>query len=355
MMLEPRLADWTAPRGDEAAISVSEFLHNINQVLTFEFSHLEIKGEVASFKINQGKWAFFDLKEGDYSINCFMPAWQLNAPLEDGMKIIIKATAKVTNWGKFSLTVKEIIPVGEGSIKKAFELLKKKLTSEGLFDPAKKRPLPKPLQKIGVISSTAAAGYADFIKILGDRWGGLEVKVCHTQVQGLPAVSQIISALQYLNEQNEVQIIAIIRGGGSADDLAVFNDGRLVRAIAASRIPVITGIGHEVDESLADLAADIVGSTPSNVAEILTSERNFGITEAKTELARARDAIYNRISTELSNLAHARQILEAVNPNKVLARGYAIVSGELQPGNDVKITTSNVIASAKINQVEERK
>ena len=264
MMLEPRLADWTAPRGDEAAISVSEFLHNINQVLTFEFSHLEIKGEVASFKINQGKWAFFDLKEGDYSINCFMPAWQLNAPLEDGMKIIIKATAKVTNWGKFSLTVKEIIPVGEGSIKKAFELLKKKLTSEGLFDPAKKRPLPKPLQKIGVISSTAAAGYADFIKILGDRWGGLEVKVCHTQVQGLPAVSQIISALQYLNEQNEVQPVSATRSMNLLPISLPILSVLLPRMSPRFSLPsVILASPRRRPSSLAPATLSIIGLAPS--------------------------------------------------------------------------------------------
>jgi exodeoxyribonuclease VII large subunit len=162
-----------------------------------------------------------------------MSIYQLRVPLEDGMKIVVRGVPKVTKWGKFSFTVSAIKPVGDGSIKKAFELLKKKLSDEGLFAPEKKRELPKDLTKLGVISSTGAAGYADFVKILNARWGGIHVQVAHTQVQGMDAPDQIIRALKYFNERSEVQVIAILRGGGSADDLSCFNDEELVRAIAA--------------------------------------------------------------------------------------------------------------------------
>ena len=133
-------------------------------------------------------------------MGCFMMKFALRFPLEDGMKVCVRAIPKLTNWGKFSLTVQAVVPVGEGSLKKSFELLKKKLTAAGLFAPEKKRPLPENIVKIGVISSTQAAGYADFCKILNERWGGLTVLTAHTQVQGMTAADQIIRALKYFNE-----------------------------------------------------------------------------------------------------------------------------------------------------------
>lgn len=356
--------------------SVSQFIDVCNDTLEYAYSNIVIEGEVSGFKINQGKWVFFDLKDEESSLSCFLPLFQLHTPLEDGMKVMVRGIPKLTKWGKFSFTVKQIMPVGEGSIKKAFELLKKKLEKEGLFDPAKKRPLPENLVKIGVISSTQAAGYADFIKILGERWGGLSVQVAHTGVQGLGAAEQIIRALKHFNEQAEVQVIAIIRGGGSADDLAVFNDESLVRAIAGSRIPVITGIGHEVDESLADLAADIQASTPSNVAQMLTKDRqaeirnihqtiariktqiitqiNFASTRTLETVQDTKHQLLDRISAELDRLARTQKLLEHLNPEQVLAQGYAIIAGELKPGQSIDITTADKLINATINTVKER-
>ena len=380
--------------------SVSEFIAVTNQTLEYSQENgVLVEGEVFEFKVNQGKWVFFDLKDEEGSISCFMPLWQLRIPLEDGMKVVVKGSAKVTNWGRFSFTVQKIMPVGEGSIKKSFEKLKKKLEKEGLFAADKKRPLPEDLTKIGVISSTSAAGFADFCKIINARWGGLDIKVCHTQVQGLAAPDQIIRALKYLNERGEVQVIAIIRGGGSADDLACFNDEELVRAIASSKIPVITGIGHEVDESLSDLAADIRASTPSNCAEMLSKDRVAESNKVKDLLSHARAGLLQKIDYEKeslantviamnaavskhldalsakvednlqkirrevfakldraeSDLAHNLKIINSLNPDQVLAHGYAILSGKISPGNVVKITTLTQEATAQIKKVKERK
>ena len=177
----------------------TEFIDVVNQTLDYAYGSVMVEGEVASFKVNQGKWVFFDLKDEESSVGCFMTLYQLRMPIEDGMKVVVRATPKLTKWGKFSLTVQAIKPVGKGSLKKAFELLKKKLTDEGLFDPAKKRELPKDLTRLGVISSTQAAGYADFIKIMNARWGGIRIEVAHTQVQGMDAPDQIIRALKYFN------------------------------------------------------------------------------------------------------------------------------------------------------------
>ena len=355
----------------------TEFLAVVNQTLEYAYSSATITGEVASFKVNQGKWVFFDIKDEESSVSCFMTLHQLRMPLEDGMKVVVRGMPKVTKWGKFSFTVTAVRPVGEGSLKKAYELLKKKLTDEGLFDPVKKRSLPEDLAKIGVISSTAAAGYADFIKILNARWGGLKIQVAHTQVQGLDAPDQIIRALKYFNEHGDVQVIAILRGGGSADDLSCFNDEMLVREIAVSKIPVITGIGHEVDESLADLAADVRASTPSNVAEILTPDRE----DVKRSVVRMISDLYKIINSKIDvfkknnadivlqiadvvkiKIADARRallerikVLEALNPEKILKQGYVILKGKISLGNVVKITTYNKEIKAEIKEIYERK
>ncbi|MBR2998455.1 exodeoxyribonuclease VII large subunit, partial [Candidatus Saccharibacteria bacterium] len=286
----------------ENKFTPTEFIAVVNQTLEYAYESVQIVGEVASFKVNQGKWVFFDLKDEESSVGCFMSVWSLRMPLEDGMKVVVRGVPKVTKWGKFSFTVTAVQPVGEGSLKKAYEILKKKLTGEGLFAPEKKRQLPRDLTRLGVISSTQAAGYADFIKIMNARWGGVKIEVAHTQVQGMDAPDQIIRALKYFNEKAEVQVVAILRGGGSADDLACFNDEALVRAVAASRIPVITGIGHEVDESLCDLAADVRASTPSNAAELLVPDRREAIASTNNLVSRLGRMLIGKIDDEKAKL-----------------------------------------------------
>ena len=331
----------------------SEFVAYVNQTLEYAYSSVVVTGEVSEFKVNQSKWVFFNIKDAETSVPCFMTLWSLTVPIEDGMKVTVRGVPKVTKWGKFSFTVSKIAPVGEGSLKKAFEILKKKLKDDGLFDPARKRSLPEELNKIGVISSTQAAGYADFVKIINARWGGIKVLTAHTGVQGLDAPEQIIRALKYFNERTDVQVIALIRGGGSKDDLACFNDEALVRAVAASKIPVICGIGHEVDESLCDLACDVRGSTPSNVAELLTRDRK---TEKINEkVARIRDRIESEIRLLLSEITQKKRILLAMNPERILKQGYAIVSGEIAVGNVVKITTFDEEAEAEIKKTKKLK
>ena len=361
----------------EQVYSVSDFQVVCNQILETAFTSVEIEGEVASFKINQGKFVFFDLKDESASVGCFMMAFALRFPLTDGMRVRIRATPKITNWGKFSLTIQAVMPVGEGSLKKSFELLKKKLTAEGLFATTKKRKLPAEIAKIGVISSTQAAGYADFCKILNERWGGIEVQVAHTQVQGMAAADQIIRALSYFNERSDVEVIAIIRGGGSADDLAVFNDEALVPAVAASRIPIITGIGHEIDESLCDLAADVVASTPSNAAQMLTRDKKEVAVTLRTDMERISEVVIRKIDTLMmqnhenidrvsrdilvkidaadEKIENTVKILEQLNPERVLKRGYALITGKFVVGEELKITTSKNIAKAKVLTISERK
>ena len=369
------LAELPIP-GEAPAFRPSELVAAINQTLEYSYSSVLLVGEVSSFKINQDKWVFFDLKDEETSVPCFMSKFQLRVPLEDGMKIVVRGVPKITKWGKFSFTVQTVQPIGEGSIKKAFEMLKRKLAEEGLFDESRKRPIPEDISRLGVISSTKAAGYADFIKILNARWGGINIKVAHTQVQGIDAPEQIIKAIKYFNEHTDVQTIVIVRGGGSADDLACFNDEGLVRAVAASKIPIVTGIGHEIDQSLTDMAADLQASTPSNAAELISKDKRdieWGIESNISSIART---ISNRADFELkrvdeqfehltkfikekinfiyNTLLQRVKILEGLNPEKILENGYAILSGKISPGSVVEITTHDKIINAEIKEIHDR-
>lgn len=253
--------------------SVSEFIDAANELLAFE---VLIEGEVSGFNISQNKWVFFDLKDKDEAkIGCFMGAWALKEALEDGMSIRVRGTPGIhKKYGKFSITVKEIQLMGDGALRRSFELLKAKLQSEGLFASERKRPLPRFPSKIGLIASRESAAYTDFMRILNNRWGGIEVNLLHVQVQGKEAALQIVGAIQYLNrEMPDLEALVITRGGGSMDDLQAFNSEEVVRAIFASKIPTLVGIGHERDETLAEYAADVRASTPSNAAERLTPDR----------------------------------------------------------------------------------
>jgi exodeoxyribonuclease VII large subunit len=358
-------------------LSVSDFIALTNQTLDYAYPSVTIEGEVASFKVNQEKYVFFDLKDSGASVGCFMTVWQLRVPIEDGMKVIVVASPKLTQWGKFSLTVRAIRPSGEGSLKKSFELLRAKLEGEGLFADERKRALPSLPQHVAVISSTQAAGYADFVKILNDRWGGLQVDVAHVQVQGEVAPDQIIRALQYFNERDSLpEVIVIIRGGGSADDLAAFNDELLVRAIASSRVPTLVGVGHEVDVSLADMVADVRAATPSNAAQILVPDRSEIIrrvrsqvqsllprteqalrdqqTAVRYQLEGALQAIDRRYGQYDDRFMSLRRVLAELNPRRVLERGYALVRGVVDVGGVIEIEKSDIIIKAEVKDVSKK-
>jgi exodeoxyribonuclease VII large subunit len=222
------------------------------------------------------------------------------------------------------------------------------LDAEGLFDESRKRSLPYPPARIGLITSRQSAAYADFSKILAARWQGVEIELIDVQVQGEPSPGQIVAALEQFNAQAAPpEVLILIRGGGSAEDLAAFSNEQVTRAVAASRVPTLIAIGHEVDLSLAELAADRRASTPSNAAELLVPDRSQVRAElrvAATQLtasgqrhiqaARAnvqqQAATLEQIVTQLINRGltdvktHA-QLLQVLNPTAILRRGYAIV------------------------------
>ncbi len=371
---EDLIASQTTTSDSEIIFTPSLLVNTINQNFNYNYPLITISGEVANFKINQNKFVFFDIKDSNSTVNCFMMLFAMKMPIQDGMQIIAKVEPKITDWGKFSLTVKEIKPVGEGNIKKSLDIIKDKLAKEGIFDQSRKRLIPRSSNNIAVISSTEAAGYADFIKIINERWCGIKIRVAHTQVQGESASKQIINAVNYFNQVQDLpDLIVIIRGGGSANDLMTFNDELLARTIAGSRVPVVTGIGHEIDCTLSDLAADFAGSTPSNVAQIITRDRqdeiiylnnyinNFSkkiihiLDEKKNEINITINNIHNyimhNIDNELHNLNSKIRLLDNLNPQKVLSQGYALVRGRVEINSIIDIETNSNIIKAEVKDV----
>ena len=278
-------------------LSVSQFIEQINGIIAGEFV---VEGEVSQYKVSQGKWIFFDLKDERAVVNCFATVFSLNTPLEDGMKIKVIGYPKIyERSGRFSLTVQKVELVGDGSLKKAYLLLKKKLEEEGLFNKERKRQLIELPSKIGVIASRDSAAFGDFVRILNNRWKGVEIDICNVAVQGEKAVTEICEAFNFFNTQETgCEIIVLIRGGGSLEDLAAFDDEATVRAVYGSKIPVVCGVGHERDESLCDFAADVRASTPSNAAEIVVPDKADFITTLDFSLGRIYSSLENKIIKE---------------------------------------------------------
>jgi len=357
-------------------ISVSQFIEVMNETLRYAFPQVTVEGEVSSFKVWQNRYIYFDIKDDKSTLNCFMPVYAMKTVIEDGMKVRVEGTPKLTDKGRFSLTVKSITPSGEGAIKRAYELLKKKLEGEGLFDPVRKRTLPEYPERIGLVTAPQSAAYADFMKIVHKRWPGLNIEVAPVQVQGKVAPDQIVAAIETFNlEARPVEVLVIIRGGGSLEDLQAYNTENVTRAIAASRIPTLVGVGHEVDTSLADLVADVRAATPTDAAQRLVYDRGEvlqQLTQRQAELARAMeqsisgysdrlewsagifDAVVRQrlmaleqmqtsmvqslsrlVSTAEQRLTHQTQLLKAINPRAILGRGYAIarVNGKAIKGS----------------------
>ncbi|MEI7740885.1 MAG: exodeoxyribonuclease VII large subunit [bacterium] len=261
--------------------SVSQFLDFLNDAMRaiVDPSAVAIIGEVAEFKVSQGKWVWFKLKDDTEEgvLDCFWTTFGMREPLEDGMKIRACGVPKVhPRSGKFSFNITRVELVGEGALKRSYELLKKKLTEEGLFDPARKRAIPKFPERIGLITSREAAACTDFLRILGNRFGGVAIQLASVAVQGEHAISEIVGAFKYFNnlpEEDRPGVLVLTRGGGSMEDMKAFNSEEVARAVYSSKIPVVCGVGHERDESLADFAADVRASTPSNAAERVVPDR----------------------------------------------------------------------------------
>lgn len=369
---------------NDYVFSVSDFVAVLNQTLDYAYPTVTVVGELANFRVSKNRWVYFDLKDDFSSVKFFGTVYQLSGPLEDGMMLQVRGAPRLHNQFGFSVNVQSLQPVGEGSIKKAAALLEAKLTAEGLFDPSRKRTLPYPPKRIGLITSGESAAYRDFTKILNARFSGIEVELADVQVQGEPAPGQIVAAIEYFNTHaNPVDVVVITRGGGSAEDLAAFSTEQVTRAVAGSRIPTLVAIGHEVDISLAELAADQRASTPSNAAELLVPDKQYeleklaafrrqlndslaqSIKDQKQRLKETTSDLHSRIELlirhSVRQLASRIQLLEALSPEAALLRGYAVIRNEqrevlrsgkkIKSGDKIAITLSDAEVQATVNEI----
>lgn len=328
-------------------LSVAQAITLFNTVLG-DLS-LVVEGEVASYSVNQGKYVFFDLKdeEHDARLSCFMMLYKQNIPLEDGMRVLVTCRPGLhTKSGRFSLNVEKIEPKGEGSLKRAFELLKQKLEAEGLFALERKRQLPQFPQHVGIISSDSAAGYGDFMRIVGSRLPGVRFTLANVTVQGSEAEEDICFAFDHLNSHYDLDVIVLVRGGGSIEDLHAFNSEAVARAIVRSKVPVLVGVGHERDVTIADFCADVRAATPSNAAHLLlptTAEvwelvlqrvqggrllvQRMLVTTAERSVGTA-ERLHHQLLTHIQHLkVYTEQLartVAAVSPQETLKRGYTI-------------------------------
>ena len=330
-------------------LSPSDLVGLLNQTLEIAYPIVEIEGELSNFRVSKNRWVYFDLQDELASVKFFGTIYMLPGPLEDGMMVRAIGSPRLHPRFGFSINMQSITPAGQGAIKKAADLLAAKLEAEGLFDPARKRPLPALPLSIGLITASNSAAYADFMKILGERWGGIEVHLADVYVQGAQAPVQLSRAIEYFNEVSSlVDVLVITRGGGSAEDLAAFSDERVVRAVAASRIPTLVAVGHEIDISLAELAADVRASTPTNAAQVVVPNRTEtiaglkiarrSITElaahqlesASQDLSANREYLTSQVNSLLSDISKTlisnRKLISVFDPRSALKRGYAIVS-----------------------------
>jgi exodeoxyribonuclease VII large subunit len=361
--------------------SPTDFVAVFNQTVSAAYPIVEIEGEVSNFRIAKEKWVYFDIKDEYSSLKVFGTVYQLAHAIEDGMMVRLRARPELHPLYNFSLQMVDVRPSGEGSIKKSFDILFAKLTKEGLFDTARKRTLPYPPARIGLITSNEAAAYGDFMKVLSARWPLMEIELANVRVQGDSAAGEIVAALHHFNLSSDpVEVLVIIRGGGSSDDLLAFADEHLTRAIAESRIPTLVAIGHERDESLAELAADVRASTPSNAAELIAPSKDEVLALYQERRTRSREVVgglvqawrrdleesireldgsFKRlIQDHRAEIKRIKEVLMAYNPNEVLRRGYALVksgSGKIirsvkqtKSGDEVKLTFHDGEAHARV-------
>lgn len=289
--------------------SVTDLRKELNELM--DQVTVAVQGEVAELNISQNRFVWFSLVDKETTIKCFMLTFQLKVELEDGMEIRAVGSPTIFRKGQFVFRPRQIELVGEGTLQKEYELLKKKLEKEGLFDVSRKRSLPRFPARIGIVTSRDAAAYTDVLRILKNRWAGLDIRHVNVNVQGAQAESTITNAIAQLNEEEpDLDCIILTRGGGSLEDLHAFNSEQVVRAVFGSAIPVVAGVGHERDTTLTDLAADVRASTPSNAAERVVPDKSDVLSELTHMLKQAERGVQTKLRERTQSVDGAVRVLE---------------------------------------------
>ncbi len=270
------------PRPTRRIWPVRELVGQVRDLVEQRYGDVWVEGEISNFRPAPSGHIYFTLKDADAQLPVVLfrrQAMLLRFRPEDGLHVLVRGRVSVYEQrGQMQLVAETMEPVGAGSLQLAFEQLKEKLKAEGLFDASRKRPLPPFPRTVGIVTSPTGAVIRDFLNIVGRRHSGLNVLLCPVSVQGESSAAEVEAALACLNASPLADVIVIARGGGSLEDLAPFNSERVARAIVASRLPVVSAIGHETDFTIADFAADLRAPTPSAAAELIT-EVQYNIAE----------------------------------------------------------------------------
>jgi len=258
--------------------TVAEINARIRGLLGDEFDDIWVAGEISGSKTATSGHCYFNLKDRDAQLRCvcFRQSLRyLKFKPQDGMAVLARGHIDVYEArGEYQLLVEAIEPQGHGALQFAFEQLKKKLAAEGLFDPGRKRPIPRLPQRIGIVTSPSGAVVRDITEILARRFPGLHLRIYPAQVQGDGSVEAVCRAIEYFSESGWADVVIAARGGGSLEDLWTFNEEAVARAIARSNVPVISAVGHETDFTIADFVADLRAATPSAAAELVICPRD---------------------------------------------------------------------------------
>jgi exodeoxyribonuclease VII large subunit len=315
-------ADASAPTRD--IYTISRLNREARMLLDSGFGTLWVEGELSNLaRPSSGHW-YFSLKDRDAQLRCAM--WRARNALtrfapKDGQKVLVRGRVSLYEpRGEYQLIVEHIEDAGLGALQRAFEELKAQLQTEGLFALERKRPLPTLPLRIGVITSPTGAALRDVLHVLAQRFPAASVLIYPVPVQGAAAVPAIVAALDLANARAECEVLIVARGGGSIEDLWAFNDERVARALARSRLPVVTGIGHEVDFTIADFVADVRAPTPSGAAQLVVPEYQVWLQRFRELGARIATAMRRALGDRDLRLRSLTERLQRAHPGTQLTQ-----------------------------------
>ncbi len=302
--------------------TVSQLTSRIRDVVARQFRDVVVEGEVSNFKVYPSGHLYFTLKDDSSSLKAVMFNYLGKYPdgfIKDGAAIICRGRVDVyEKRGEYRLLADEIEVKGRGLLQMRFELLREKLFKEGLFDSGRKLPLPLVPRRIGIVTSPVGAAIRDMLKIILGKYPNVEISIYPVRVQGEQACGEVVSAIEHFNREKSVDVIILGRGGGSLEDLACFNEEAVARAIYASTIPIVSGIGHEIDFTIADFAADVRAPTPTAAADMVVREKRELVEMLRASEQRLLGAMRKRL--EGSKLLLLRSVVELKEKKDFIVR-----------------------------------
>jgi len=302
--------------------TVSQLTSRIRDVVARQFRNVVVEGEVSNFKVYPSGHLYFTLKGDSSSLKAVMFNYLGKYPdgfIKDGAAIICRGRVDVyEKRGEYRLLADEIEVKGRGLLQMRFELLREKLFKEGLFDSGRKLPLPLVPRRIGIVTSPVGAAIRDMLKIILGKYPNVEISIYPVRVQGEQACGEVVSAIEHFNREKSIDVIILGRGGGSLEDLACFNEEAVARAIYASTIPIVSGIGHEIDFTIADFAADVRAPTPTAAADMVVREKRELVEMLRASEQRLLGAMRKRL--EGSKLLLLRSVVELKEKKDFIVR-----------------------------------